>query len=146
MNATVEREFDALVEAAFEDATRRLDGTYTRLDADAGRLQDRRYDVAGVQVAVSLKRERNCIGFYADMGLPLPGGALSACRRLLELNHTGPHGLVRFGMHPQSRRLVATAQVPAPHLHLQPDLAESAVADLARQACELRASLEREFS
>lgn len=114
---------------------------FVLLDAEAGRLDDRRYDVAGVQVAVSLRLERNCISLYADIGLPAPDHAPAACRRLLELNHSGPHGGVRFGMHPRSRRLVATAQLQILDLHTQPELTETVMNALVTQVRELRNSL-----
>ncbi|MES2975273.1 MAG: hypothetical protein V4757_16780 [Pseudomonadota bacterium] len=136
MTGGPEREFDAMVETAFEDAARRLESRHTLLDTGAGRLEDRRYDVGGVKLAIGLRRRHNIIGLYADIGLPAP----AAFRQLLEMNHACPPGGMRLGMHPRSRRLVATVQLPIPGLHLQPELIEDVARDLARHAHELRIS------
>ncbi len=146
MTGGPEREFEAMVETAFEDAARRLESRHTLLDTGAGRLEDRRYDVGGVKLAIGLRRRHNIIGLYADIGLPAPAGAPPALRQLLEMNHACPPGGMRLGMHPRSRRLVATVQLPISGLHLQPELIEDVARDLARHARELRISFGEQLS
>ncbi len=74
---------------------------------------------------------------FADIGLPEPAREHEAYRQMLEINLCRTHPGLYVGLHPESRRLVATTLQPAVLL-VEESFCLAALENLAAQARQLR--------
>lgn len=118
-----------------------LEAALTRLLGDAeavGRaLAECSCQIDGSTLAWRVDDRTLMLELYCDIGLPEPAREHEAYRQMLEINLCRSHPGLYVGLHPESRRLVATTLQPG-FLLADETFCQAALEDLAAQARQLR--------
>ncbi len=122
------------LKASLEAALTRLLGDPEAVDRA---LAEGSCQTGGCTLAWRVDDRTLMLELFADIGLPEPAREHEAYRQMLEINLCRTHPGLYVGLHPESRRLVATTLQPA-ILLVEESFCLAALENLAAQARQLR--------
>jgi len=132
---------EALARQLSSELESSLQAVLTRLLGDAQAvdqaLAESSCEIDGSTLAWRVDEQTLMLELYCDIGLPEPAQEHEAYRRMLEINLCRSCPGLYVGLHPESRRLVATTLQPAVLL-VDESFCMAAMENLAGQARVLR--------